>query len=199
MHNLTPYEYKPHSEWKAITEALIELHPLSSEEIISIVKKSWDQIFSSKIGGVIQIGEDIALTPQMIGNFMHVLIAHNLSASAPKLWRKEAATNEKDIVFLPDDFFSFEIKCSSSKNDIYGNRSYGQQSGDSSHKKSKDGFYLTVNFTKPVMGEKSHITKIKFGWLDHIDWIAQKAETGQQSRLRPETKKYKLLTLYTAD
>ncbi|MEK7465290.1 MAG: ScaI family restriction endonuclease [Patescibacteria group bacterium] len=61
-------------------------------------------------------------------------------------------------------------------------------------KKAKDGYYLSVNFTKPIKGEKSYITKIKFGWLDHTDWIAQTAATGQQSRLTPEAKKQSWLT-----
>jgi hypothetical protein len=37
---------------------------------------------------------------------------------------------------------------------------------------------------------------IRFGWLDHSDWIAQRAATGQQARLRPEAYQYKLLELY---
>jgi len=37
---------------------------------------------------------------------------------------------------------------------------------------------------------------IRFGWLDHTDWIGQKAATGQQSRLAPETYDLKFKTLY---
>lgn len=199
MHDLTPYKEKDATEWKSITEHLIDEHPLNSKEIVAVVMKSWKQIFSSKIGGVIQIGEEIALTPQMIGNFLHVLIAHNLTADNAKSWRIEAATDEKDIVYIPNDYYSFEVKTSSSKNDIYGNRSYGQQTTNNNGKKSKDGYYLAINFTKPVKGEESYITKIRFGWLDHTDWIAQTAATGQQSRLTPDTKRFKLITLYSAE
>ncbi|MEK7465291.1 MAG: ScaI family restriction endonuclease [Patescibacteria group bacterium] len=143
MHNSTPYKGKPTSEWLSITKNLIEAHPLNSKDIVSIVQRSWDQIFSGKIGGVIKIGEEITLTPQMVGNFLHVLVAHNLSTEAPKLWRIEATTDEKDIVYIPDSFFSFEMKSSSSKNDIYGNRSYGQQLTNANSKKS-EGWVLSL-------------------------------------------------------
>lgn len=197
MHDSSPYNKKDVPEWLEITKSLIDEHPLSAEQIVRICLKSWDQIFSSKIGGIIQIGEEIALTPQMIGNFLHVLIAHNLSVEESHLWRIEQTTEDKDIVYIPDNYYSFEMKSSSSKNDIYGNRSYGQLVTNGKGKKSKDGYYLAINFTKPMKGEKAEITKIKFGWLDHSDWIAQSAATGQQSRLTPEAKKFKLLTLYS--
>ncbi len=106
MHDLTPYKDKPSDEWLSVTEKLIKEHPLGPEAMVAVVKKSWDQIFTSKIGGVIQIGEEIALTPQMIGNFLHVLVAHNLSESSPELWRIEAAAGEKDVVYVPDDYYS---------------------------------------------------------------------------------------------
>jgi hypothetical protein len=37
---------------------------------------------------------------------------------------------------------------------------------------------------------------IRFGWLGHSDWIPQKSPTGQQARLTPEAKKYKLTKLF---
>jgi hypothetical protein len=39
---------------------------------------------------------------------------------------------------------------------------------------------------------------IRFGWLDHSDWMGQKAATGQQARLDPFAEKSKLAILYTA-
>lgn len=195
MSNQDPYKGKIVSKWPAITEALVKKHPLETKTIVDVVFKSWDQIFSSKIGDVIKIGEEIALTPQMIGNFLHILIAHNLAIEFPGLWRKESATDEKDLVYIPNNLYSFEVKSSSSKNDIYGNRSYGQITANG--KKSKDGYYLSVNFTKPTKGGDNHVTKIKFGWLDHSDWVAQASATGQQSHLTLEAKKFKLATLYS--
>ena len=40
------------------------------------------------------------------------------------------------------------------------------------------------------------IRRIRFGWLDSSDWIGQKSQTGQQSRLPPEVYKYKLIQVY---
>jgi len=37
---------------------------------------------------------------------------------------------------------------------------------------------------------------IRLGWLDHSDWIAQTAATGQQARIRPEAYAGRLIELY---
>lgn len=194
--NTSPYSGLKTNDWEQKTKELVNKHPLSSEEIVSLCNKCWSEIFSSTIGGVIKIGEKINLTPQMIGNFLHILIAHHLSEDFPQLWREDIDKGDKDIVYIPDDFYSFEIKTSSSANDIYGNRSYAQPQANG-NSKGKDGYYLAVNFTKTVKGSNPTITKIKFGWLDHTDWIAQVSPTGQQCRLTPEAKLSKLLTLYS--
>ena len=103
-------------------------------------------------------------------------------------------TNEKDMVYIPDPIYSFEIKTSSSARNIYGNRSYAQKSGNA--KKSKSGYYLAVNFQKftPVR-KHPKIVKVRFGWLDHDDWLGQRASTGQQARLSPNVERNKLLEL----
>ena len=87
-----------------------------------------------------------------------------------------------------------------SKRLLTGRKSLGigvLRSGRTGSKKSKAGYYLAVNFegfaktrTKPC------VRRIRFGWLDHADWIGQKAATGQQARLRPECEAKKLIVLY---
>ncbi|HGG7675208.1 TPA: ScaI family restriction endonuclease, partial [Neisseria meningitidis] len=64
--------------------------------------------------------------------------------------------------------------------------------------KSKNGYYLTINFEKfmPDLKLRPEIKIIRFGWLDHTDWIAQTAATGQQARLSPEAYRSKLKILY---
>lgn len=193
----SPYQGIKTENWIKVTQDLIKRHPLPEKHIVAICKKSWEQIFNSSIGGVIKIGEQIALTPQMLGNFIHILIAHHLEADYPKLWRGQQEPEEKDIVYIPDETFSFEIKTSSSKNDIYGNRSYGQPQAENS-RKTKDGYYLAINFSKTLKGKLPAITKIRFGWLDHSDWVAQVSPTGQQSHLTKEAKLYKLIILHEA-
>lgn len=44
--------------------------------------------------------------------------------------------------------------------------------------------------------KKPNILLVRFGWLDSTDWIGQKAETGQQSRLSPDVESYKLIEIY---
>lgn len=89
-----------------------------------------------------------------------------------------------------------EIKGSSNATQIFANRSYAQPSSDS-ETKDKNGYYITINFEK-ISKANPHprITIIRFGYLEHKDWIAQKAATGQQARLAPEAYKYKLIEIY---
>ncbi|HFC7940318.1 ScaI family restriction endonuclease [Neisseria meningitidis] len=48
----------------------------------------------------------------------------------------------------------------------------------------------------PDLKLRPEIKIIRFGWLDHTDWIAQTAATGQQARLSPEAYRSKLKILY---
>ena len=111
-----------------------------------------------------------------------------------KEWKKESNPSEKDLVYIPIPAYSIEIKTSSNKNKIFGNRSYGQPSSNS--KKSKEGYYLAINFEKFSESKNPKIRLIRFGWLDHSDWIAQKASTGQQARLTKDADKFKLIKIY---
>jgi hypothetical protein len=64
-------------------------------------------------------------------------------------------------------------------------------------KKSKSGYYLTVNFQKfSASNKKPRILLIRFGWLDSTDWRGQAAQTGQQASLSWEADNYKLLKIY---
>lgn len=127
---------------------------------------------------------------------MHELIPAEIVASYPTVWQREQEKNDKDIVYLPNDLFSIELKTSSNSSQIFGNRSYAQ--APSQQKKSKDGYYLTINFEQiKEKAKQPNILMIQFGWLDHTDWIGQASATGQQARLAPETYKLKLKTLYS--
>ena len=108
-------------------------------------------------------------------------------------WKKGTEVNEKDVTNLLNDMYSFEIKVSSSKNSIFGNRSYGQTG--SSSKKSKNGYYLAINIDK-LNVNNPQVRLIRFGWLDHTDWISQKSSTGQQARLQKYIMNLKFKTLY---
>lgn len=191
----SPYENQPIKSWLKITKKIVRRHPLSTEEIVQIALASWNSIFDSKIGNTFIIGKDIFPKPQIMGFFLHELITLTLAKRYPDKWRKEETASEKDLIYIPDDTFSVEIKTSSSAKNIYGNRSYAQEAN--SVKKSKSGYYLAINFQNfSAKISEPQIKRIRFGWLDHTDWIGQAAATGQQARLSPDVEQNKLIILY---
>lgn len=195
----SPYLGLAATQWKTKTEELVSIHPLDMGEIIDVVFEAWDGIMRTKIAGELQIGVDIFPQPQIIGNYLHELIPVFLEMRHPGEWSRDVEKNDKDLVYLPNRKFSVEIKTSSNANNIFGNASYGQEDSSTNSSKSKDGYYLAVNFEKFQLGNpnfKPGIQKIRFGWLDHSDWHSQGASSGQQSRITPEVRDSKLLLIY---
>jgi hypothetical protein len=191
----SPYLGLSVNEWLRVTQEIVERHPLSVDEIVDAVLASWQSIFNSRLGTKgFQIGKDIFPKPQIMGFLLHELIPLELAANHPNSWRGDTSASDKDLVYIPDDSFSVEVKTSSDPNHIYGNRSYAQ--GSSKSKKGKSGYYLAVNFEKFSSTTNPSVRLIRFGWLDSSDWIGQKAATGQQSRLSSDVENTKLLQLY---
>ena len=91
----SPYHEKEVSNWKKITEDLIEKHPLTADQITSAVLTSWKQIFESKIGPL-SIGVQIFPTPQIMSNIIHELIPYNLAQSVGQNYRVGITKTEKD-------------------------------------------------------------------------------------------------------
>lgn len=191
----SPFKNRRLKDWQAITKKLVARHPLSGSEIKDVALECWEEIFLSKIGKKpFHIGEDIFPKPQIMGFLLHELIPLEFERRYPKEWRKERTAGDKDLVYIPNDHFSIEIKTSSSPQNIFGNRSYAQEAGND--KKSKSGYYLAINFTKfTAENIRPKIVKVRFGWLDHEDWLGQKAATGQQARLSREVESLKLIVL----
>lgn len=193
---VSPYEGTVLSQWNSITQGLIDQHPLGEHEIVEVVLEAWESIMTTKIGGKLQIGRDVLPSPQIMGNYLHMLTAAILTERHPDVWRGEIDKSDKDIVYIPDDTYSVEIK-TSSQNSIYGNRSYGQKNSDNNSGKQKYGYYLAINFEKFTQSDRHpKVKRIKFGWLDHEDWRAQAAATGQNSTLDRDAWNHKLKLLY---
>ncbi len=192
----SPYKGLRPEKWLDITRQLVKAHPLKATEVVEVVLATWDSIFDSRMGtGAFHIGKDIFPKPQIMGFFLHELIPLELATRYPKSWRGERTSGDKDIVYIPDDQYSIEVKTSSNPRHIFGNRSYAQEA--TKNKKVKSGYYLAVNFEKfSDDSKRPNILLVRFGWLDATDWIGQKAATGQQSRLPPDVENYKLLELY---
>ena len=193
---VSPYAGLPPEKWLEVTRQLVNEHPLKTAEIVDVVLTAWNSIFASSMGTrAFHIGKEIFPKPQIMGFFLHELIPLELAARYPKKWRGERSAGDKDIVYIPNDRLSIEVKTSSNPSHIFGNRSYAQ--GTTKNKKAKSGYYLAVNFQKfSTSLKRPNILLVRFGWLDSTDWIGQKAATGQQSRLPTEVESFKLLEIY---
>jgi hypothetical protein len=192
----SPYHGKKVAQWSAITEKLIASHPIKPDEIVETVLTSWDDIFNSKIGSF-SIGNEIEPVPQIMSFLLHELVAHYLSLKHPGIYKVGTEKTEKDIHCIIDSSLSIEIKGSSHPNQIFANRSYAQpQSGNG--QKDKNGFYIAINFEqfKDVKPNIPKILMIRFGYLEHTDWIAQASATGQQARLGADVYRHKLKQIY---
>jgi hypothetical protein len=194
--NLRPYENQNEEKWYEITQKLITDHPFDIEFITRIVLSSWNEIFTIKDDSEnFKIGNTVFPRPQMMGFFLETIITQKIHVLYPNEWIPDRTGYAKDLENILNDFYSIEIKTSSSDKHIYGNRSYGKKGEDS--KKSKDGYYLAINFEKfTETNLHPKITMIRFGYLNYSDWKSQKSETGQQASIKPSIEKVKLLPIY---
>jgi len=197
----SPYLGVPQKKWSETTKRIVRKHPLSMKEIVLVVLSTWDDIFTSSIGArKYKLGVHIKPRPQIMGHYLHELIPLEFQNRYPCDWRREQEKGEKDLVFKKNQYYSVEIKTSSHPKNIFGNRSYARphKVNESLGRKGKSGYYLAINFEKfDKKGSRlPEITRIRFGWLDHTDWMPQKAPTGQQSRLKPYSEANKLLLLH---
>lgn len=195
----SPYNGYPESQWANITRELVDDYPLDINDIVDAVLDAWEVILNSRIAGELQIGVDYIPGPQIMGNFLHELIPIMLERKFPNVWSRDIAKDDKDLVYLPNPYYSTEIKTSSNANNIYGNASYGQEDSSNVSSKSKDGYYLGVNFEKfnqAPIGQMPRIRKIRIGWLDHSDWHSQKASSGQAATISTTVRDNKLLLIY---
>jgi hypothetical protein len=196
----SPYDGIPVERWLVSTQKLLADYPVQQKELVEVVLDEWDSIFESRVGKLgLRIGEHIFPKPQIMGDYLHELIPYDLQTRYPGQWRRDSTGADKDLVYVPDDYWSTEIKTSSHTSQVFGNRSYGQPSlEDKKYKKYKSGFYLTVNFEKwsVAAGRLPRVRIIRLGWLDHTDWIPQRSQTGQSSKIRPDAYAGKLVVLY---
>ncbi len=189
---MNPYSGQDVGQWRAITEELVNKHPLSAH-IVDLCLKSWHSILNGHINTFLNMKiSEMSISPQATGALLHDVIPEYIAKNVPG-FRKGVVKQEKDVVCEYDAGFSFEIKTSSQKS-IYGNRSYSK----SSTGRDKSGYYLAINFEK-ISNNDPRILLIQMGWLNHSDWLGQKSETGQQASLTREARENKLIVLYRAD
>lgn len=189
----SPYAGVKPADWLRVTEQLVAAHPLSGDQIVAAVVDAWSSIFENSRIGNLRIGTDFFPQAQSLGIFLHELIPLEIAKHAPG-WRRGAGKNEKDAVYESDRHFDFEIKTSSSTAKIFANRSYAQPAEGG---KERAGYYLAVNFQSwdKAGDETPQLKLIRFGYLEHSDWIAQTSQRGQQARLTPEADLGKFVVL----
>ena len=116
---ISPYKGLPENLWMQKTIELVEQHPWDTNEIVEVVISSWNGILDTRLGtGGHQIGVDVFPSPQIMGFLLHELIPLELAQNHPGVWSRDNASDEKDVVYVPDDHYSFEIKTSSNATGI---------------------------------------------------------------------------------
>ncbi|MDJ0579793.1 ScaI family restriction endonuclease [Crocosphaera sp.] len=190
----SPYIDYSEEEWPNITKQLVDNFPLLQDDLIYLVESAWEELFSSSLGNSqLKIGQDIFLPAQATGVILEKLIAVILTENYSG-WRGGQTKQEKDIIYVNNDRYSFEIKTSSSKNGLYGNRSTGHRSSDRT--KYRTGYYLVINYKLPKEEDLTRqLWKIRFGWIDDEDWLGQNKPTGQQASIGAKLARLKLITL----
>jgi hypothetical protein len=146
-------------------------------------------------GGLSLIGVD-GIGPRTIAGCLENIIVRKLASEAPQSWRGELSSVDKDVVCITNDRYSFEIKTSSSKYDFCGNKSFAATGA--TRRKSKNGYYLVVNYDDPRNIFEARVRRVRFGWLDQEDWCPQPSGTGQRAGVRSRDAERQLVTLYEA-
>lgn len=186
------------AKYNEILSKLIEDHPLTIEQVVEACFRGWNSLLRSSISEAdLRFDRDIFVDGRVIGNLLHFLVPYHLSREHGG-WRKEQAKIDKDVVYIQDSRYSFEMKGTiTGGNAVYGNRSYAQEKDDPD-KPDISGYFLALNYTK--MDEdnpgNSTIARIRFGWLDKSDWTGQKQPTGQQASPTLFARKHKLAELW---
>jgi ScaI restriction endonuclease len=191
----SPYADLPLEEWLKITEQLVAQHPLNLDTIRDVALIAWGVLWQTKIGEgdtIIRLDE-IDVPATVVGYFFEKLFARELERQHPAQWRGGGRRKEeKDIVYVPNPTFSIEMKSSGQLGTkIFGNRSYNQQTQESSQvsKIDKSGYHITINFYQQTLN------LIRFGWIDLDDWKPQKSATGQAAILAKDVYNHKLVII----
>lgn len=191
----SPYKNINICNWKSVTIKLVDSFPIKKKELKEYVEEAFDEYLKMTISSLkLQVGKDIFFPAQATGVIIDKLIGVIIIKKKGNEWKSGDKKNEKDVVNILNDKYSFEIKTSSSKSGIFGNRSMGHRSKKKI--KIRSGYYLIINYKLPKENDMSlKIYKIRFGWIDDVDWIGQSSPTGQQSTISKECKDLKLIEL----
>ena len=108
----------------------------------------------------------------VIGTLLEFFLARRLNAHD---FRKQQKKHEPDFVHRKRAHFNFEVKSTSSKTSVPGNR----VAATDSHKEGT--FLLAINYC----AREIQPVRVRFGWVQPSDWVAQRGN-GQQASLSKE-------------
>jgi hypothetical protein len=150
----SPYLNVPMAQWAIVTAHLVNQHPLTLNEIEQVAVHSWGILWNTRVGDVhhgYRLADADPTPPaQVIGYFFEMIFAQQLKIMSNNNW-SWGRGSQKDLVYVPDDSYSLEMKSSGQLGTkVYGNRSYGQV-GQGATKKDKSGYYITINFHQQTL------------------------------------------------
>lgn len=110
--------------------------------------------------------------PQAIGAIFHNLYPYELSKVAGVAVRMGHVKREPDVVIEDAPLYRLEIKSSSSRRGVFGNRSDTQPRATAL--KEKGAYYLVLNYDKGASAARRspENLRIRFGFLTPNDWVA---------------------------
>jgi hypothetical protein len=173
----SPFAGKDPQEYAELAESLIDKHLLSRDEFVDVAHAVYRQVESER-------GEGGSVFGTKFGR----RIGEELAFRYPGVWRPGKA-HEKDVVCITDPSMSFEVKAGGDPHKVVGNRSYALQPSMPG-RKSKDGWLLAVN------AQDGDLPRVRFGWIDLSDWVAQRSDSGQSAYIPAGIRDAKLRDLY---
>ena len=168
----SPYQGKDIKEWRKITEALNERHPLRLV-IVACVKNAWNAAQEHLKYNIEKFNYNFLERNQAV--FADVLEKHICKqfSLVDSRFQEGLKSLDKDLVCKTDSFFDLEVK-TSKKKDVWANVGHAK---NTSSKKQKSGYLLGV-FYEPVIGDSRFIRDIRLGWVDQSDWKIDNRKDG---------------------
>ena len=186
MAGRVPQEYVLDNAIKQIIDSFV----ITTDDIRDITLESGEYMLNDTLYGdpMVEVIRNAPNSGSFIGHIFPMAFRKIFIPRYPKIFRPEQGPYEKDIVCLIDPSNSFEIKASTSVDDIRGNNSYAWGELE----KDKSSYYLSVNFNP----DSYVIDMIRFGWLDIEDWTKTLSGQGQGSTVKVKPRRTKMQKLY---
>lgn len=160
-------------------------HPIPVETFGNIALETFKDIERIVVGKrrLLDMPLNGAVRGGVIGSIFETLFVERFFESLPLteriLWRPGDPITEYDVVYIPNQDYSFEIKTASTDNINTSRRADGVDV------KPKRGYYLLVRY-EPEADPGDILRWVRFGWIDDTNWSRPDVK-GRKRRLRLNT------------